>query len=107
MRALRKGGGDCYVALHSITVTRTEHRTGNKMASFYSALSPCIGVCQLDPDTGYCIGCLRSGDEIMGWPSASDSERRAILAQLEGRRDAVAPPRRLAAAPAGTSAGGP
>ena len=56
------------------------------MASFYSALSPCIGVCQLDQDTGYCIGCQRTGDEIMAWPSASDAERHAILAKLDDRR---------------------
>ena len=57
------------------------------MASIYSALSPCIGVCQLDQDTGYCIGCHRTGDEIMAWPSASDAERHAILAELDSRRD--------------------
>lgn len=58
------------------------------MAYFSSVLSPCVGVCQLDPETGYCIGCQRTGDEIMAWPSASDGERRRILEQVDDRREA-------------------
>ncbi|MDY0014306.1 MAG: DUF1289 domain-containing protein [Rhodocyclaceae bacterium] len=27
--------------------------------------SPCIGVCQID-ESGYCLGCGRSADEIFG-----------------------------------------
>ncbi|NBC32380.1 MAG: DUF1289 domain-containing protein [Alphaproteobacteria bacterium] len=57
------------------------------MASFSNVLSPCVGVCQLDPETGYCIGCQRTGDEIMAWPSASDGERREILDRADHRRD--------------------
>jgi len=58
------------------------------MASFSSVLSPCVGVCQLDPETGYCIGCQRTGEEIMAWPSASDGERRQILHRVDDRREA-------------------
>ena len=52
-------------------------------------VSPCIGVCTLDPVTGYCEGCLRTGDEIMGWPSATHAERMAVLTELKQRRRAA------------------
>ena len=29
--------------------------------------SPCISVCQIDPKTGWCIGCHRTIDEIRDW----------------------------------------
>jgi hypothetical protein len=41
----------------------------------------------LDPDTGWCIGCGRSCDEIGEWPDAGDARRRAILDVLPGRMD--------------------
>jgi uncharacterized protein len=37
-------------------------------------LSPCIGICQLDPQ-GFCLGCYRTGDEIARWRGMSDAER--------------------------------
>lgn len=49
-------------------------------------LSPCIAVCVLDPATGYCRGCLRTIDEIAGWVSFADDEKRRILAALATRR---------------------
>ena len=27
-------------------------------------ISPCVGVCSIDPQSGLCIGCLRSSSEI-------------------------------------------
>ena len=51
--------------------------------------SPCVAVCQLDPKTGLCIGCLRSMEEISLWPRASNEERLAILAELKDRRRAA------------------
>jgi hypothetical protein len=50
-------------------------------------LSPCTNVCVLDPDTGWCIGCGRSCDEIGEWPDAGDARRQAILDVLPGRMD--------------------
>ena len=31
------------------------------------AVSPCVNICQINPETGYCIGCMRTIDEIAGW----------------------------------------
>ena len=39
--------------------------------------SPCINVCQMAPETGLCIGCMRTIDEIIAWSSASDDYKRA------------------------------
>lgn len=49
-------------------------------------LSPCIGVCVLDPASGYCSGCARTLGEIAAWSSASDAQRSAIKAALPARR---------------------
>ena len=47
--------------------------------------SPCINVCQMNPETGLCRGCLRTLDEIAGWLDFSDVRKREILAQIEKR----------------------
>lgn len=47
--------------------------------------SPCIDVCDVDSSGKYCIGCGRSMEEIAGWGSASDDERRAIMQILPER----------------------
>jgi uncharacterized protein len=51
-----------------------------------SVESPCINVCVLDTATGHCTGCLRSLDEIAGWATFSDDERRAVWDALARRR---------------------
>jgi predicted Fe-S protein YdhL (DUF1289 family) len=49
-------------------------------------LSPCTGVCTLDPASGYCRGCFRTIAEIAGWLSFTADEKRRVLAALPGRR---------------------
>lgn len=52
--------------------------------------SPCNGVCILDEDTGLCVGCLRTSDEIAGWEEFSDAEREEVMnriAERETERD--------------------
>ena len=49
-------------------------------------LSPCLGICLMDPATRMCRGCLRTIDEIRAWYEASAAEKRAILARLDARR---------------------
>ncbi|WP_319633579.1 DUF1289 domain-containing protein [Pelagibius marinus] len=51
-----------------------------------SVPSPCISVCQVDPRTDRCIGCLRHVDEIRDWPILTAEQKRAILAQLPQRK---------------------
>jgi len=48
--------------------------------------SPCVSICRLDDATGYCIGCLRTIDEIRDWIIMMPAEREAVLKQLDLRR---------------------
>ena len=48
--------------------------------------SPCVNVCHMDADTGWCAGCLRSIDEIAGWSRLPDAARLAVLEALPARR---------------------
>lgn len=48
--------------------------------------SPCIKVCILDKDTGWCLGCMRDLEEIAAWSSMDDAERLVVLKRLDARR---------------------
>jgi len=54
-----------------------------------SPLSPCLGICLIDPYAQTCHGCLRTIEEIAGWYIASPAEKHAILARLAARRAAL------------------
>lgn len=47
--------------------------------------TPCTGICTIDHTSGYCIGCGRTGGEIMRWMGMSDGERDAVMLQCENR----------------------
>ena len=47
--------------------------------------TPCINLCHLNKDTGFCDGCGRSGNEIAIWIRLTPAERRAIMALLPER----------------------
>jgi len=47
--------------------------------------SPCIQVCRIDPRSGLCVGCLRTMDEIVAWPSLDAEGKMRVLQALEGR----------------------
>jgi uncharacterized protein len=47
--------------------------------------TPCVKLCVVDPDSGYCIGCGRSRSEIAGWIAMSPAERRDVMAELDAR----------------------
>jgi predicted Fe-S protein YdhL (DUF1289 family) len=36
---------------------------------------------------GFCVGCLRTGDEIARWMSMSAAEQWQLIATLRARRD--------------------
>ena len=46
-----------------------------------AAPSPCRGICRLD-ETGFCLGCRRTGAEIFAWGGMSEGERRVVLDRL-------------------------
>jgi predicted Fe-S protein YdhL (DUF1289 family) len=51
--------------------------------------SPCIKVCQMDPQRGLCLGCRRTLDEIARWAGMTDAERERIMAELPARASDV------------------
>jgi predicted Fe-S protein YdhL (DUF1289 family) len=40
----------------------------------------------MDPQSGLCIGCQRTLDEIARWAQMSDAEREQVTAQLAERK---------------------
>lgn len=50
--------------------------------------TPCIKVCTIDDDTGFCKGCYRTLAEVTRWPRLSDAEKQAVWEELEVRRAA-------------------
>jgi uncharacterized protein len=47
--------------------------------------TPCIKVCVLDPESGFCIGCGRTRGEIGSWLDFSVIERRQVIHALPER----------------------
>jgi len=52
--------------------------------------SPCVSVCRMDASERYCIGCLRTLDEIAAWSRLDDADRRLVWQAIAQRRAAAA-----------------
>ena len=44
--------------------------------------SPCIAVCKIDYESGYCIGCNRTIEEITNWYYFSNKEKKKIIKKI-------------------------
>jgi predicted Fe-S protein YdhL (DUF1289 family) len=60
----------------------------------FELVSPCIGVCYLDPATQLCRGCYRTVDEIAAWSAYTNEERVGLLKELRERRRVAGQDRR-------------
>lgn len=49
-------------------------------------VSPCVGICRLDPDTGWCLGCARDAGELTDWAMLDEQARAVIWRDLPGRK---------------------
>jgi predicted Fe-S protein YdhL (DUF1289 family) len=47
--------------------------------------TPCVKICVVDPETGFCIGCGRTRSEIGGWLGMTAETRRLVMAELPER----------------------
>ena len=47
--------------------------------------SPCVCVCRMDEARAYCLGCLRTLDELRAWGKADAATKRAIWEQVRIR----------------------
>ena len=48
-------------------------------------LTPCTQICTMDADSGLCMGCNRTEEEITTWMSLTPEQRIEIVKQLESR----------------------
>ena len=48
-------------------------------------ISPCVGVCSIDPESDLCIGCLRFSSEIAIWPQINNERAHQIMKEIKGR----------------------
>lgn len=51
------------------------------MKSTSEVESPCVNICLIEEE-GYCIGCGRTGDEIMEWLYADNDRKLEILERI-------------------------
>ena len=51
--------------------------------------TPCVKLCVVDPESGFCIGCGRSRPEIAGWLAMTPAGRREVMAGLGERLETM------------------
>lgn len=47
--------------------------------------TPCIKICVVEPETGFCIGCGRTRMEIADWIGMTPTERHSVIEHLPER----------------------
>ncbi|MET0264966.1 MAG: DUF1289 domain-containing protein [Duganella sp.] len=52
--------------------------------------SPCVSLCKMDAERQYCMGCLRTIDEIIAWSKADDAYKRGVWTEIARRSHTVA-----------------
>lgn len=53
--------------------------------------SPCIKVCIVDGESGLCLGCFRTLNEIAAWATLPGETREQLIADLPGRKGRIDP----------------
>ena len=54
--------------------------------------SPCISICRVDADSGWCDGCLRTLGEISAWSRLDNDGKRGVWKIIEQRAAASLAP---------------
>ena len=49
--------------------------------------SPCNDICTIDPESGLCVGCRRSTQEIANWLNYSDKQKKRVLKEIKSRNN--------------------
>lgn len=47
--------------------------------SIFKRRSPCVGICQYDPEAELCVGCFRNFAEISDWGDLPPEEQQRIM----------------------------
>jgi uncharacterized protein len=50
--------------------------------------SPCVAVCRMDDSQSYCLGCLRTLEELRDWGRSDASVQRSIWLRIAERAQA-------------------
>ena len=53
--------------------------------------TPCIKVCVVDGQSGFCLGCYRKLSEVAGWTKLTPERRDEIILELPARRSLISP----------------
>lgn len=53
--------------------------------------SPCVLVCVMDDESGLCLGCFRTLDEVAGWSGLTPEGRDSVMDELPSRRSRINP----------------
>lgn len=53
--------------------------------------TPCVKVCVVDGESGLCLGCYRTLQEVASWARFSEAERDRLMDELPMRRDRIRP----------------
>jgi predicted Fe-S protein YdhL (DUF1289 family) len=53
--------------------------------------TPCVKVCIVDGESGLCLGCFRTLNEIAAWTSFPEAERERLMRELPSRRGRIDP----------------
>jgi len=48
--------------------------------------SPCKSMCAIDETGAYCIGCMRTQEEIFSWMTYTQVERNRIMEEVKTRK---------------------
>lgn len=48
--------------------------------------SPCIDICIIDQESGFCVGCGRTIEEINDWSMKNEVEKKDILIKTKIRK---------------------
>ena len=56
------------------------------MSQDQDTASPCVGVCNINPEYNLCRGCYRTPDEVRLWFSLPDQEKRNIRKICERKK---------------------
>lgn len=68
------------------SITMTSLKDYDPMTGTERVPSPCINVCEMNPQTGLCKGCFRTINEIAQWSMATESVRRATWKEINRRK---------------------
>lgn len=56
------------------------------MDADFPLTSPCVGVCQINAKTKFCLGCFRTLREVVHWSRYDDDQKREVLLALRERQ---------------------